>query len=284
MTVKFVNSKLLWLALLLPAISMADGRGSREGTQSGGGPGITIVKDGSRVLLDYVQMVPNFKDINKAGEFERLILNQPFLDSVADGFFSTKFDLDPIGQPSNDLKKGSDFFSSGPFRMALAIVKEWGNSNLLDASREIEAPGMFSPVRWLFEERGILDQLIDFNLLKEQFKNSNPKVSAYYLQTGATYTIRVSVPEWNEMGLLSQVGLLLHEGLRHHQILLFPNDTIFRYDDDALKKATAIMVLCRPNAPLSLYRYLLLHNGASAFGSFDEVVQKYCKSRFDNAN
>ncbi|OQW50997.1 MAG: hypothetical protein A4S09_10705 [Proteobacteria bacterium SG_bin7] len=278
MSVKTMNTRFVnCFMLLLSVIALADG------TQSGGGPGITIEKDGRRVLLDYLRVAPNFKDFNKSGKFERLIIDQSFLDTVADSFYSTKFDLNPAGEPNNELTKGSDFFSSGPFRMALDLINEWAEDNLLDTSRENEAVGMFSPVRWVFEHQGIFDQPIPHG-------EFNPKIAAYYLQEGFKYTVRLSVPEWNEMGLLSQVGLLLHEGLRHRQILLFPGNSIIRFNDDVLKKATAIMVLCRPSAILSYYRYLLLNNGESVasemrqFGSFDEVVHKNCKYRFENAN
>lgn len=123
---------------------------------------------------------------------------------------------------------------------------------------------------------GYLNMAID-NLNFEFTNSSLPKeqYAAYYHKTSPNiFQVFISNQKWNKMSGFDQAGLLIHEIYRQIQI-----GNEFRFNDRALKKATALTVFCKPSIRLSSYIFYLIMDEAYAskiYGSFNHYMEEKC--------
>lgn len=152
--------------------------------------------------------------------------------------------------------------------------------NILGRWREVDksvtfAPslefGVVSPTTWFFVEDPIC---VPADKVAPQDTDSHLRLAAYYVRD--RYQVNISRPLWNKMGLKSQVGLIIHESIRHLQIGLKRD-----FDEEVLQQATALLVWCEPTPLLSRYIQFILNNkkeqAEKTFGTYSEILQE-CKT------
>ncbi len=259
-----------------------------RGTESGGG-GTTVLAGNQRLLFDFLVLDPSFKDIDSFEKYNKLTMSSDFLLNHENKIFGAAYDESaPQSQnKNNNLNSPRDFFTSDPFQLATSILNSWRDNNMLNFSTDTILSGLYHPVNWSITDIIALENFMSFEKFPH-LKVSSPKFAAYY-QSNLTdpknkHIIQISANIWNELGLLSQAGLIIHEGSRHPQISYGRAPSYF-FTDSILQKTTAIIMLCEPRPTLSMYINHLHNNKESQveqlsnFGSFDDVVRKYCKRK-----
>jgi hypothetical protein len=108
---------------------------------------------------------------------------------------------------------------------------------------------------------------------------SKTRIAAYYLADAPNFTVQVNQSLWNQLGLYSRVGLVIHEGLRHLQI-----GQAKHFDEKSLQLSTSLLVLCEPNSRLNYYIQYLILNGPDLaeklYGDFGTVTHENCVRTF----
>ena len=101
------------------------------------------------------------------------------------------------------------------------------------------------------------------------------QIAAAYSRTfryrASELQININRGLWNQMNLVNQTGLMIHETLRHVQ-LGYGNP----FNDEQLQKATVILMACRPRVRLSQYLFYTLNNNTAyaeqVIGSFEQLI------------
>jgi len=288
----------LFLSLFALSLSaFADG-----GVGSGGG---TVVDhDGQPVLLDLLRVdlpaYQNFKDSHEIyfspaqGTKKEVLKSSLFsLESFANqdeisATFSNE-DLQLRSKQSGETIP-ADFLSSDPVQLAAKILQAWDSDTDSIVNVSFVKTGFVSPVQWEFWSDPLDGPLASLNDFPAE-SVSNPRLAAYYKRIfnpenkgQSPYSIQIDVNEWNQLGVLSQTGLVIHEVLRRTQFVLFgPEKIAMTFNDSALQIATSIMVLCKPRPILDRYLMYVLTGIAKTtetvpeYGSLNMVLQKYCK-------
>lgn len=183
---------------------------------------------------------------------------------IDSNYMGTKF-VDPLDQESFILDANRRERIPA-FKNAKDILSEW-EKEPFNASTFLISIGLEKP-SWRFSTE-------DLPILSE---NPNVTTAAYYKKTGGVYSVNINTIHFNHLDLTSQTGLLIHEALRHIQ-LGWGNG----FNEDSLKMATALTVLCEVNPNLHHYMFFLLNQGDEVaeriYGNFSEVVSTYCKRR-----
>jgi hypothetical protein len=241
--------QLFLLALTLNFVwpqSVLAGEGS-EGPGSGGGGGVIAIES-KYYLIDFLNIMTLeelLKISTKPGDFQKQASKREFT-----------------------LKRNSEIQNSS-FKKAQDIFAKW-QSLPFGLGAPLMDGGFYEPLRWSFVD-GLNKTAKYFN---PQFLPSEAKVAtaAYYTNYGrANFTINIERSIWNQMSEMNQVGLIVHEGLRNLQFI-----TLGSFDDEALQKVTAILILCKPSIKLSQYMMLLTLNqpalAEQRMGSFESVT------------
>jgi hypothetical protein len=219
----------------------------KEGVKDGGGGGVVYIANQPHLTDFYT--IQNSADL----------LNQKYLNQASSWVESPRL-------LSFDSKAQVDDVA---YATVLAIFSKWSNLPYDSIGMWINN-SIYRPVVWNFTDQ---------NILAPQFYRSpflppeiNIITAAYYNKTDRSFQVNISRKIWNQMQLKDQVGLLIHETLRHVQIGLS-----FGFDDEALQKATAMMMTCRPRVKYDQYLFYLLNNrrdlAEQRFEAFDLLTE-----------
>ncbi len=157
-------------------------------------------------------------------------------------------------------------------KMVLEIFRRWSDLPYDSIGLWINT-AIFKPV-WNFTDESLLAPP---SYRPSPISNDDKiETAAYYLQKENTYNVNISRDIWNLLSIQDQVGLLIHETLRHVQI-----GFSFGFDDEALQKATAMMMICRPRVKFDQYLFYLLNNRRDLaelkFESFEQLTKECWK-------
>lgn len=242
--------KILFLFLMLSSVNLY----AQSGGESGGGGGTIYGKNGP-VLVDFLNVNPEFKDTTQYKTWKASRVHQPSQILIT--------------RENESLVREQN----SAFDLALSIIEKW-ESQFLDISAGIIHTAFMSPVSWNFTASDLTAP--DSFLPVPGMKRTNIKIAAYYKKFGKNFSVQVSNKVWNDLGILSQAGLLIHESLRHQQIGWSDN-----FDEESLQKATALLMLCEPQSSINQYLFYTTKNRSdlanSLVGSFDEILKQYCK-------
>ena len=248
---------------------------SFAGNESGGGGGV-LFRESGPVLVDYLNINPDFKDSNTYQKWEASRITE-------------KSKVEITRENENQVRA-----SNAAYDLALTVLKKWEEAFFGIGAGMVHTSFM-SPVIWNFVNKDL--KAPSSYLPLENMDADKIKIAAYYhkksnyrtegrfrlaLDAYETKTsknkfdVQVSMNIWNQMGILSQSGLLVHEALRHLQLGWANN-----FDEDSLQHATAILMMCEPDLTLSQYVFYIVQNGRQYgelyIGKFDEVIKTYCK-------
>lgn len=229
------------------------------GNESGGGGGVTY-GSGQPVLVDFLNIDPDFKDTNSY-----LKWNASRLDEKS----SFKIILTRKNEAQVRYKNSA-------FDLALNTIEKW-EKQFLDYTAGTIYSAFMSPVSWNFINQDL--SAPDSFLPISNLKRTDIKIAAYYKRADKSeernFSIQISNKIWNELGIRSQAGLLIHESLRHLQIGWSDH-----FDEESLQKATALIMLCEPQSSINQYLFYTTQNRSdlanTLVGSFDEILKQYC--------
>lgn len=217
------------------------------GGESGGGGGVVRLANGP-VLMDHFIVVDDASEIRRGN---------PGV---------------PVHSPVTLGRKS--IFSVDAFSRADSIIKKWSELRY-DSLSNLVQTALHSTVNWSFVDTEITAP--PFYLSPSIPQESSVEVAAFYQYSGPK-SVKVNFRRsiWNELSLEDQSGLVLHETLRQVQIG-FGNG----FDDEALQRATAIYLLCRPTARLNYYLFYVLSNSPATadkiYGSFRTFFAGECR-------
>lgn len=233
---------LLSMACIVCLISPA----SRAGVESGGGGGV-LFRNSRPVLIDFFNIDFNFRD------------QDFFRDKIASRLSET--------QIRN---------THSAFDLAFQILQPWQKLSY-DIAGLTVLTAFYHPVQWSFVDKEL--QAPPVFLPKGISSSEKIQIAAYYSAAPHQFTVEISKPIWNQMGILSQAGLLIHESLRHLQIGLSRS-----FDEQTLQQATSILVMCEPKGRLSYYlQYLFMNRSDLAqalYGNFEDLMKSDCRRTF----
>lgn len=229
---------------VLPSISVAD----KQGPESGGGGGVVYV-NGEPKLIDFYNIQ------HRSDQLARMYSKNHSSFFEAPNTFSFER-YTPVNDPA--------------FLLVLDIFNKWSGLPYDSIGLFINS-AIFKPVIWSFTDESVIAP----KFYRPLFLPSDLeiKTAAYYLKHDRSYQVRISRDIWNKLSIQDQAGLLIHETLRHVQIGLS-----FGFDDEALQKATAIMLTCKPKVKLDQYLFFLLNNrrdlAEKRFETFDVLTHE----------
>lgn len=246
---KSLNLLLILSTLITPSFA-------HEGTGSGGGGG-TVLVNSRPVLLDY------FHVLKSTDESDYLSLSK--LNAIQN----------PVSFEFKNREKTKDIRNQIPaFDFALSTLEKWQDLPM-DTISSTTIGVFMAPLEWSFTN----DKLLEPHFFIPPFAPTESKVmtAAYYSMTSkGNFSVKIHLPLWNEMNLLNQSGLLIHEALRQMQIGLMSD-----FSDEALQQATVIYMMCKPKSRLNYYLFYVLMNGPElarkAYGNFDDILAKSCE-------
>ncbi len=201
-----------------------------RGPESGGGGGVVFVNEKPQ-LVDFFT-IPGSAEILAQKYFEK----QPSrLDR------NIIFNIEYKTIPDNVA-----------FMNVLFVFKKWSDLAYDAIGMDINS-SIYAPVRWNLTDQPITPAV--YYRPPGLPSELQIKPAAYYLMKDEVYEVSLSRQIWNKLSLQDQTGLLIHETLRHIQI-----GRSYSFDDEALQKATAVMLTCKPSITLDQYLFFLLHN------------------------
>lgn len=223
-----------------------------RGTESSGGGGV-VVLEGGPVLLDHFTLLDDAAKL----------LPDPRPKSTIPCAGTLPFVV------------GDGMSSDVAFDEAQAILRDWANLPN-DVMSYSVARAMQSPLHWSFTDHPLEAPAM---YLAPSLPKGKVEVAAFYhysRETGGQVWLQRLI--WNQLLLRDQVGLVLHETLRQVQ-LGYKNG----YDDEALQRATAIYLTCRPVGRLNYYMFYVLNNSPEMadriYGDFASFVKKECRPK-----
>lgn len=245
-----INMKMKFALLLALSFNILP---AFPGTESGGGGGVVIINN-KPVLMDVFTILNHDDTLPNLGE--------PSYIQETQTLSISKENRDKI------LK------SNNAFKTATQIVEKWLKLDMGTMNTVVNV-SMLQPLRWSFVDHEV--EAPPFYLAQGLPINAKTEVAAYYhFYDQKNVEVQINRLKWNEMDLLSQSGLILHETLRQVQIGLQG-----RFDDEALQRVTALYTLCKPVRRLNYYMFYLLANSPERadkiYGDFNSLVQTECK-------
>ncbi len=224
-----------------------------SGGESGGGGGVLMRASGP-LLIDFLNIDLNFKDQSNFGGREASRISTPLDFSINES---------NIRQIRNDISA---------FDLAIGVLEKW-KSLKFDIAGMTALIALYEPLQWSFVDKKLSAAVF----FPEGVAASEPTaIAGYYLASARQFKIQLSTPIWNEMQILSQTGLVIHEGLRHVQIGFSAH-----FDEKSLQEATAILMMCKPKARLSYFVHYLMENDPATakklYGDFREIIKTDCE-------
>lgn len=211
-----------------------------SGTESGGGGGVVWINS-RPVLTDYFTMVDSISEI-------------------------------PIGNIENSSV--SDVKSTKAFLESKKILNNWSKF-FLDTMPVTVKLAMDSNLRWEFVDT----ELKAYSFFLEPTIPADNKIEAvayYHFHSASNVSVKINRSIWDQMDLLGQTGLVIHETLRQVQV-----GWRHGFDDQALQRATAIYLMCQPTNRLNYYMFYVLNNSPEmadkVYGSFKNFVKHECR-------
>lgn len=243
------------LCLFLLAIFPLTHAEAKGGAFSGGGGGITTKVGENRILADFLWIDPGFTDSKEYYPFIAWIYH-----SASDK---------------------NDFDSKDPFRAVSQLIEAWQRKVYSPGGILFADFGLLNPAMWHWRSEPFTDKEIPSFAANIAPFIQEPKLAAYYSvdynSTSNRYRVDIYQPEFSSLGMWSQVGLLLHESLRHAQ---WKHSGEKYFNEESLQKAVAIMTLCTPRPILSTYVSMLLTGSSflptGNFTDFSKVISLYC--------
>lgn len=257
-----MKTKILRALLLVFSMCISTEFAQSKGTESGGGGGV-VFRNSSYILLDFLNIDPEFQD---STAFQNLKASQ--IKKVTGSVIGI-----------NSANEDQIRTENQAFDLALKTIALWENFEFETMAGRIHSSFMF-PLQWSFTNNELhVPNLFLPEAIKENEK-SQVKAAAYYLKDALdNYTVQISIPIWDQMGIWSQAGLLIHESLRQIQI-----GWSTQYDEKTLQRATAVLVMCKPEAKLNYYLMYLLRNRSDLaqqiYGEFDSMISNHCQRAF----
>lgn len=216
-----------------------------RGVESGGG-GTILLENDIATLLDFLHIDRNFRD-------------------------SRPEDNSYIETPRTLFYNRYDGFISPPniaFAQAFNIIGTWREADPNVTFAPSLDFGVTNPTTWLFVDEPLC---LSAEMKTSPATTHDLRLAAYYFRD--RYQVNISRSLWNRMGLKSQVGLIIHESIRHLQIGLKRD-----FDEEVLQQATALLVWCEPKPVLSRYIQYILNNkkeqAEEIFGTYSEILQE----------
>lgn len=232
---------LTMIMLTLPAWA------EKQGPESGGGGGLVFVEDELQ-LVDFYN-IPG----------SRAALKQQFNSQASSQQLqSSRFEL-----------RRDDRITDAAFALATQVLSRWSDLPY-DSIGSLISGSVYSPMVWNFTDRNITAP----KFYRPTLLPSNIEIitGAYYSRRGREFNVNISRELWNRLSFVDQAGLVIHETLRHVQIGIS-----LGFDDEALQKATVMMLSCRPRVKYDQYLFYLLNNrrdlAEKRFEPFDELVK-----------
>lgn len=166
--------------------------------------------------------------------------------------------------------------SNRGFALAIELLEQWAGLPF-DTMSYTVFRAMQAPLAWNFVDQSL--KAPAFFRAPGLPASAVTEVAAFYSKgAGSSAEVQIHRPIWNQLELLDQAGLLIHETLRQVQ-LGYGNG----YNDEALQRATAIYLLCRPKGRLNYYMFYVLNNSPERadriYGSFPTFIQSECDRR-----
>lgn len=225
------------------------------GNSSGGGGGVLYGK-AKPVLVDLLNIDPDFEDTDA-----HLKWNSSRLDQSPSKIGLTR-------NNESQVRAGNSAFD-----LALTIIEKW-ETKFLDITAGTIHTAFMLPLNWTYTEKEL--SAAESYLPLPTILRENIKTAAYYDKNDRNYSVQISRKIWNELGIISQAGLLVHETFRHLQI-----GWSNQFDEESLQKATALIMMCEPHSSINLYLFYVTQNRSDLatllVGNFDDVIKKYCK-------
>lgn len=245
---------LVFSTLLLTGVSSF---AQKSGGESGGGGGVLLSPSGP-VLLDFFNIDVNFKDSKNLQGLSASRVGSP----VSDSFVINRTTSAKLRQ------------KHPAFELALGTLERW-QAMYFDVAGIRALTALQDPLQWSFVETP-LSAAVHFP--PGVAPSAPTAIAAYYQADAFKYTVTLNRKLWNELGVFSQAGLIIHEGLRHLQIAFSD-----RFNEESLQRATALFMMCEPKPRLSYYiQYLMLNDRITAtrlYGEFDQLVKTDCVRR-----
>jgi len=245
----------------------------------GGGGGTGINQNGQLYLLDLFQFDQLEDEEIENNRPQKLILTAHYdgpFQKIQIPYFNSKHTLESIRfvnvYPNIiEEKLNRDLLHSEVLKQAKAILGQYGLTLMLPLL------GLGS-LHWIFTD--------ELPPLQTRFDLSNLLVGDDKLETIAYYfyeadkekrswQLLLSIPRWNRLNFSAQVGLVIHEALRHFQLGVVSQSRGLEFSEKILQKATALITSCEHTTYLEQYllRYLSNYNGS--FGGVDGLGQGY---------
>lgn len=185
------------------------------GSESGGGGGTVLIED-KPILIDYFTIINNVKELPRSQ-------SNPSRITFPKKYFSKIKNEAAIG-----LQRVLDRWENETSDLIVKDIRKTfiKDINFAFTKGSLEVPKFYiAPV--ISQEKVV--------------------VAAAHGNTPLNIgLVRINVDVWNKMDLTSQVGLLLHETLRHTQ-----RGQLVGYGDVTLQNLTAMYMLCRPDENLA---------------------------------
>lgn len=139
---------------------------------------------------------------------------------------------------------------------AVDILSQWSNLPY-DLMGFAISRALYQPVKWSFTDLEL--QAPHSYRPSQLLSGAQVLTAAYYEKVQQEYKIKISRKIWNQLNIQDQIGLIVHEILRHIQL-----SRQVHFSDEALQKATALLLICKPSIARSQYLWRLLVDTANA--------------------
>lgn len=249
--------KLSYYLTLIVLITMSSI--SFAGNESGGGGGVFIMSD-QTVLVDLLLLNKSFKDSN---EYD--YLGKKYTTSYAE-----------IDQSVHQ---------SPAIGLALAQLRIWSGGLLGSGYVYPILSGLFSSkLKWTFVDHPV-SAPTEAYYLPESLSDMRRyfKLAAFYIRKSIRpaqneYSVIINRNLWNQMGIRSQAGLLIHELARHYQMGSSLDGRLY-FSEAALQQATFIITNCKFHLELD-YALATILNGRNEYSfnekAFEDLIKSYC--------
>ena len=192
-----------------------------DGPETGGGGGVVFVGPS--------HTAPRFVDMYNLTERQQLDLRQRY-----------------AGQNNSQQRlrvkeSTADLLNYDPaFRQADSLLNQWFD-NLATRTLNVNITEMLmGPIQWTFTHT--LQRYENHYRPTHLPRGKNIHTVAHYLKKESP-VVKIVLSVWNQMPLVDQTALVLHESLRHYQLGMGQS-----IDDELLQKATVLALYCSPSA------------------------------------